>query len=109
MSNSPCLPKEASMWSKKPMPLPMLVSPDPSRSISTNTLVSWVVRSTCPVLDINNLLQGGTESGHLFRGTDRHPQPPVGTSLADQHAAVEQTLPNGMPIGERAEQHKVCI
>ena len=32
---------------------------------------------------------------------DRDPQPAVGPGLADQHAAVEQALPDGVPVGER--------
>ena len=42
------------------------------------------------------------ERRHLVGGADRHPQPAVRAGLADQHAAVEQPLPDSMPVGERS-------
>ena len=43
------------------------------------------------------LRQGVAECGHLLRRADRHAQPAVRTSLPDEHAAVEQALPDGVP------------
>ena len=40
------------------------------------------------------------ERRHLLGGADRDPQPAVGPSLADQHAAIEQALPDRVPVGE---------
>ena len=49
------------------------------------------------------------ECCHLRRGADRDPQPAVRTGLADQHAVVEQALPDGVPVGVAAEQHEVGV
>ena len=90
--------------------------PVPSRSSSTRTFDSLVCRSTRAVL----LMLGSSRPRAAprsaprgrpssRRGCRRHPQPAVRTRLADQHAAVEQPLPDGVPVGEAAEQHEVRV
>ena len=53
--------------------------------------------------------QGGPEGSHLLRRADRDPKPSVRADLTDQHAMVEDALPDRVPVGERAEQHEVRV
>ena len=49
------------------------------------------------------------ERRHLVGGADRDPQPAVRAGLPDQHAAVEQRLPDSMTVLEAAEQYEVGV
>ena len=49
------------------------------------------------------------ECCHLLGRADRDAQPAVRPDLADQHAAVEQALPDGVPVGVPPEQHEVRV
>src|SRR5579875_2468993 len=50
--------------------------------------------------------QGGAESAHFLRCPDAHPQPTVRPGLPDEHAGVDQFLPDPVRIGENTEQHE---
>ena len=49
------------------------------------------------------------KASHCSAGPDAHPQPARQTDVADQHALVEQRLPDRFLVGEPAEQHEVGI
>ena len=53
--------------------------------------------------------QGIPERRHLVCRADRDPQPSVGSSLADQHPAIEQTLPDSMTVLEGPERTEIGI
>src|SRR5690606_41170861 len=57
----------------------------------------------------DHLIEGVAERGHLRGGADRDPQPARGSGLADQYAAVQQTLPDRVPVGEPTEEREVRI
>ena len=49
------------------------------------------------------------EGLHLHRCTGRHPQPAFRSGLSNQNPAVEQGLPNRVPIGEPPEEDEVGV
>src|ERR1700761_5106893 len=119
-SRPPCLPSWLSMWSKNGTPVSTSTTPMPSRSSLTRIWVSWVRRSTRALrsrftpappntVSFDHFVQGRSERRHLLGGPDRDPEPAGRPDLADQHAPVDQPLPDRVSVGERAEQHEVGV
>ena len=53
--------------------------------------------------------QGTAQPLHLLRCADAGPQEALGTDDADEDPGVEQGLPDGLAVGERAEQDEVGV
>src|SRR4051812_44183318 len=87
----------------------MATTPVPSRSSSTSTDDSLVVRSIRAVLPTVDLLTGAQERVVVGRGADGGPQVAGNVQITDEHAAVQVLLPGRTRVGEDAEQHEVRV
>ena len=99
----------ASMWSKNGTPVSMVLAPVPSRSSSTRTLLSLVLRSTRAVRLIAAFLVARgrvavderlPEHIVLLRRAHASRGATLRARLPDEHAPVEQALPDGVAIVE---------